>query len=333
MKVLAVSDLHIDAGSMPGGSYRDPLRVRESNIELCRDEIFPAIDEIIAERKIDMVVTTGDVFDSSHPTLKAVSTVRSWVKSLPVPSVHITGNHELIGLSRFDDNILEYALGDIPGATIVSEPTVIDGMAMIPWPTTHDWKAFLKAAPRAPIMFGHLELDDVVDYASKGITSSMIAEKWPIAILGHYHKRTLTPANTVGYVGSVKPPRFTSGEIETPAAGVAIVDGSSVELVDIEVSRRCRKVDASDITEEFVADLTASDAVIVVGQTEWMSDMRRVGALVGSVLPEEEKTVKPKAKSSALKTPIDYVKAAVKDSDDEKEIVEFFTEFLRERGE
>jgi DNA repair protein SbcD/Mre11 len=230
--------------------------------------------DAILEREVDLVIHSGDVFDSVRPATHVIigflkQTARITARA-DIPYLVIAGNHETPRL-RTTTAALEYAnlvnaysahgfeidyeqidVGDaLVGVTLVPHGAVGTTGAVTPERdadinilVTHGLVPNLEARQH--------------EMGEANLPSGMLEGAFDYIALGHYHEFHEHKANSF-YAGATE--RFSFGEVES-VPGFAIVEfdgggGVSVEHVPVEARPmmdlpfiRAREMDAADLTEE-----------------------------------------------------------------------------------
>ncbi|HZI92764.1 MAG TPA: metallophosphoesterase, partial [Patescibacteria group bacterium] len=97
IRFLQLSDLHLDSSLQSGrlGLSQDKARTRLAEIR----QILPRACALARERKVDLVLMPGDLFDDEAVTQDTVNFVIDHLARLaPMPVVIAPGNHDYYSL-------------------------------------------------------------------------------------------------------------------------------------------------------------------------------------------------------------------------------------------
>lgn len=233
MRFLHVSDTHI--------GYSAYSRLNEQGLNQREQDFFQAfreaIDVAIAER-VDLVLHSGDLFDTVRPSNRAVTFCMEELTRLSragIPFLAIAGNHEAPKL-RETGSVLRF-LEFIPGCTAVHkgryETHRFGDVAFhcVPHTTTQDdfLRELEKTAPdagaRRNVLVLHAGVLGVAEFRTGEfneliVPASALRGDWDYVALGHYHK-TVQVAPRVWYAGSTERSSFREA---TEEKGVLLVD-------------------------------------------------------------------------------------------------------------
>ena len=191
--LLHASDLHL-----PGEWTHAP-----GHGAAATGDAFEALSRVVDAanaRKADVVLLTGDLFDTYRPSPRVISFVLSQMERLIPPAVLIPGNHDCLGCSgvylgsEWKRSLKPYAITDPTGETleVPDLPLTLWGRAM-----TDHTPAFQPLAglpERSParwcVALGHgfLYLEERPDGRSSPIRAREIrASGWDYIALGHKH--------------------------------------------------------------------------------------------------------------------------------------------------
>lgn len=244
MKLLHVSDTHVGFSAY-NRVTPEGLNQREADFF---DAFTRAIDAAIA-RKVDVVLHSGDLFDSVRPTNRAISHVLHEAKRLHaagIPLVVISGNHEAPRL-RETGAVLRL-LDFMPGVHAVykgkTEVVRIQDLAIHATPhaaSTDALRAELQqvrplAAARWNVATLHAGVLGVGDFRTGEFNEQVVPQNelpqgMDYVALGHYHRRTEVAPN-VWYAGSTE--RCTFRECgEEKGANVVDLARGTVEFVPL----------------------------------------------------------------------------------------------------
>lgn len=243
MKLLHMSDTHVGLSAYarltPEGTNQ-----REQDVF---DGFTRALDVALRE-KVDVVLHSGDLFDSVRPTNRAISHVLAQLRRLHdagIPFVVISGNHEAPRL-RETGAVLRL-LDFMPGVTAVykgrTETVTLGDLTIHATPhaaSTEALLAELRAVRPAPTKWNvatlHAGVLGVADFRGGEFNEQVIPQNelpqgMDHVALGHYHARTEV-APGVWYAGSTERCTFRErGERK----GVLLVDlaRGSVKPIDL----------------------------------------------------------------------------------------------------
>jgi DNA repair protein SbcD/Mre11 len=230
--------------------------------------------DAILDREVDLVIHSGDVFDSVRPATHVIigflkQTARITARA-DIPYLVIAGNHETPRL-RTTTAALEYAnlvnAYSAHGFEIDYEPIEVGdalvGVTLVPHGAVGTTGA---VTPERDADINILVTHGLVpnlearqhEMGEANLPSGMLEGAFDYIALGHYHEFHEHKANSF-YAGATE--RFSFGEVES-VPGFAIVEfdgggGVSVEHVPVEARPmmdlpfiRAREMDAADLTEE-----------------------------------------------------------------------------------
>ncbi|HET6405818.1 MAG TPA: exonuclease SbcCD subunit D [Candidatus Thermoplasmatota archaeon] len=234
MKLLHVSDTHV--------GYATYARLTPDGLNQREQDFFDAFAravDVAIERRVDVVLHSGDVFDSVRPTNRAIHHVLALCRRLAearIPLVVISGNHEAPRLRETGAvlRLLEF----MPGVHSVYkgqyEKVRIGELAVhaIPHAADNDAlraevaKAVPDASARWNVAMLHVGVMGVADFRTgefheQVLNQNELPQRMDYVALGHYH-RAVEIAPKVWYAGSTE--RCTFRE-----AG----ETKSVNLVDL----------------------------------------------------------------------------------------------------
>ena len=106
VRFVQLSDLHLDSSLTAGrlGLPAEKVRVRQREIRA----VLPAACDLARDRKADLILIPGDLFDDEAVTMDTVNFVIETLGSLaPVPVLIAPGNHDFCSLgSPYNDELL-----------------------------------------------------------------------------------------------------------------------------------------------------------------------------------------------------------------------------------
>jgi len=225
MKIAHFSDTHL--------GYSEGTKTNENGLNLREADVYNAFTEVvdkITEIKPGLIIHSGDLFDNSRPTNKAINFVLKEIKrisKLGIPFVLISGNHSTprtrTSSSIFEafslfDNIypvykLEYKEIKLKSASIHCIPHMLTEQEM--------QKSFnnVKPNPKSDIniLVAHVGISAEKQYKMGEFNEQIIpygslAKKhdFNYIALGHYHKN-IKLADNIYYSGSTK--RFSFDDV------------------------------------------------------------------------------------------------------------------------
>ena len=247
MRFLHVSDTHI--------GFSAYSRLSEQGLNQREQDFFAAfraaVDAAIRER-VDLVLHTGDLFDTVRPSNRAVSFCMEELTRLSqagIPFLAIAGNHETPKL-RETGSVLRF-LEFIPGCTAVYkgryEVHRFGDVAFHCVPHATNQEEFLAELARAEPAEGarwnvlalHAGVLGVAEFRTGEfneliVPASALQGPWDYVALGHYHKCVQVARNT-WYAGSTERATFREAGEEK---GALLVDTRSGEVRFIPVPTR-----------------------------------------------------------------------------------------------
>lgn len=244
MKLLHVSDTHVGHAAYARLSP-EGLNQREQDFF----DAFQRAVDVAIERKVDVVLHSGDLFDTVRPTNRALSHVLAQLQRLAVariPFVVISGNHEAPRLRETGAvlRLLEF----IPGVHAVYkgryEPIRIKDLLIhaVPHATDNDaLRAQLALVHRdesaryhvATLHAGVLGVGDfrTGEFHEQVVAQNELPQGMDYVALGHYH-RAVELAERVWYAGSTE--RCTFRECgETKSVNLVDLARGTVEVLPL----------------------------------------------------------------------------------------------------
>jgi exonuclease SbcD len=236
-------------------------------------EAYTSAVDAILEREVDLVIHSGDVFDSVRPATHVIigflkQTARITARA-NIPFLVIAGNHETPRL-RTTTAALEYAnlvnAYSAHGFEVEYEPVEVDGTVVGVTLVPHGAVGTTGAVtPERDADINILVTHGLVpnlearqhEMGEANLPSGMLEGAFDYIALGHYHEFHRHKENSY-YSGATE--RFSFGEVASEP-GFAIVEfdggGVSVEHVKIEARPmidlpfiRARNLDARELTDE-----------------------------------------------------------------------------------
>lgn len=245
MKLLHVSDTHVGFAAYSRVTP-DGLNQREADFF---DAFARAVD-VALSRRVDVVLHSGDVFDSVRPTNRAISHVLAQVRRLHeagIPFVAISGNHEAPRL-RETGAVLRL-LDFVPGARAiykgVTEVVRVGDLAIHATPHAASGDALLAQlravrpaeGARWNVATLHAGILGVGDFRTgesneQVVPQNELPQGMDYVALGHYH-RAVEVAPRVWYAGSTE--RCTFKEMgEEKSVNLVDLARGTVEPIPLE---------------------------------------------------------------------------------------------------
>jgi DNA repair exonuclease SbcCD nuclease subunit len=278
MKLLHMSDTHVGFANY-SRMTPDGLNQREQDVF---DAFRRAVDVAIA-RRVDVVLHSGDVFDSVRPTNRAIGHVLGEcvrLREAHIPFVVISGNHEAPRL-RETGAVLRL-LDFIPGVHAVYrgqyEKVRIGELSIHAVPHTADNETLAAqlglvhqdASARYNVATLHAGVVGVGDFRTgefheQVVDLSQIPRNMDYVALGHYH-RAVEVAPKAWYAGSTE--RFTFRECgETKSVNLVDLEVGNVETIPLPTRAmidlpwlRCEGMADADIAPALYATLDSAAA-------------------------------------------------------------------------
>lgn len=233
MRFLHVSDTHI--------GYSAYSRLNEQGLNQREQDFFAAFREAVdvaLRERVDLVLHSGDLFDTVRPSNRAVTFAMEQLTRLSeagIPFLAIAGNHEAPKL-RETGSVLRF-IEFIPGSTAVHkgryETHRFGDTAFHCVPHATNQEEFLRelegAAPdpaaRRNVLVLHGGVLGVADFRTGEfneliVPASALKGEWDYVALGHYHK-CVEVAPRAWYAGSTERCTFREAGEEK---GVLLVD-------------------------------------------------------------------------------------------------------------
>jgi DNA repair exonuclease SbcCD nuclease subunit len=252
------------------------MNLREKQIY---DNFLLGMDEII-QKKPDVLVHAGDLFDTVKPKTKAYTTVLEALNRLSqagIPLVIIAGNHSM-AKTRYTTSpyeVLTYHKSAITTAYKFRYEKVELGdtvFHLIPnmlrvedYRTAYDEIEFSKKHHNVLVTHGlatQIKDKRLATVAEHELDSTILSEYFDYIALGHYHRQCQITDNA-WYSGSTEYLKY--GEIKDEKGGLIVDPGKHIvrhlelpktPMVDCGTIR-CAGVHPGDITEEIISRVTA----------------------------------------------------------------------------
>lgn len=197
----------------------------------CLDFVTWSCDKMKAAN-VDMFIFMGDWFENRHAvnvmTMSYAIQALKLLDELDVPIVIIIGNHDLYHRENrkvFSTKVFE----DLRNVTLVSEPTVINGMLICPYMFKSEYPS-LAQYTNLKYWFGHFEFKNFVMTGSDtlmdhGPDHTQFGDPKYI-FSGHFHKRQMRD-NTI-YIGNCFPMDY--GDQGDDERGMAFLNTDTDEV-------------------------------------------------------------------------------------------------------
>ncbi len=233
MRIIHLSDTHLGAGGVSRKVSPSGINQREEDI--C-NSFIGALDQII-EIKPDLVIHSGDLFNSVRPTNRIINlAIRQLLRltSISIPVIIISGNHDTPKQREIGSIFSFFEV--FPGLRLVYqdryEKIRIKDLAVHSVPHCLSPATFQSELEKIEIdretRFNVLTLHGVVsgikefsmgELAELEIPSSLFKKGFDYVALGHYHRYTQVEEN-VYYAGSTE--RITMAELGQEKGFVAV---------------------------------------------------------------------------------------------------------------
>jgi len=269
IRIAHISDTHLGYSRYARLDPETNRNQREVDVQRAYERV---VDEIL-ERDVDLVVHSGDVFDTVRPATHVIihflkQTFR--ITSKNIPYLVIAGNHETPRL-RTTTAALEYAnlvnavsvhgfeqeyhAEEVEGLTV--------GVTLVPHGALADVGAVTpEGGADVNVLVTHGLVPNLEsrqhEMGEANLHAGMLEGRFDYIALGHYHEFHEHKPNAY-YAGATE--RFGFGEVETtPGFAVVGFDGSGLQSVEhVEIPGRpmidlapirARELDATQLTEE-----------------------------------------------------------------------------------
>ncbi len=187
----------------------------KSNSKIHNDDCEEFVDWFIETAKkenCDTAIFCGD-WNHNRNTIN-ITTMNAGLSALEKLGkafdnfIFFPGNHDLYYKDRRD--VTSVAWGrHIPGVNMITEPTVIDEVALVPWLVGDEWKDLAKVKSR--YMFGHFELplfymNAMVQMPDHGELQVDSLRNNELVFSGHFHHRQAR--DNIHYIGNAFPHNY-----------------------------------------------------------------------------------------------------------------------------
>ena len=199
MKILHTADWHIGR-TLDGNDLHGEQGV-----------VLEQIVEIANEKKPDVIVIAGDLFDLPSPSADSQHLCHKYIIELGkiTPVLIIPGNHDVFHKNTNDLCSLKELLGYYTSnINIVMKPSTLnyDGcdVHLVPWINSENWDSSMNfLSSNKGIMMGHLELQGFE--MMRGVTnthgmSKKTFKRFECVMSGHFH--TKSAQDNIHYLGS-----------------------------------------------------------------------------------------------------------------------------------
>lgn len=237
MRILSFGDLHLDSSFVLYG-LRDSSERRES-----LRQIFLDIVELARKSECDLMLITGDLFDTIAPTEETLKLVKSALTSLGIPVFISPGNHDYyIKNGIYDDmpaNVFVFKEEALESVSIDGLSVTVDGYAFTSNEhASNPLSSYKRQTNRhTRLLCAHTDIFSASKYASFS-PDILKSTEYAFAGLGHVHT-DFEPKNSgncvYSYSGVIQgrgPDEPVNGRINL----VDIEDGKVVKLEQIDLS-------------------------------------------------------------------------------------------------
>jgi len=272
MKILHVADTHI--------GYSAYHKVNESGLNQREVDVYNAFEQFVdyaVEKKPDLIVHSGDLFDTVRPTNRAITFALQQLIRISregIPMVIISGNHETPKLRETGSvfRIFEHLDSIYPVYKGKYEKYEFGDVMVHAIPHCHtgdDLKRNIESLKADSGKFNLLMLHVGVagikefrtgDFNEQVIPSGYLSPEFDYIALGHYHKKTEVTKNAF-YSGSTEHLSFKEAgeekgflEIDTSSNEVRFIPLKVRGMEDLGVIN-CDSMNPDEITGEVVKRL------------------------------------------------------------------------------
>ena len=228
MKVAIFTDSH-------AGVRGDAVSFADYQDRFYKDTFFP----YLREHNITTIFHGGDFFDRRQfVTLKTMDRLRqTFCKELNSGDFHmhlLVGNHDVLYRNTNAINSPDVIFHNYPNVTIYTEPTVVEGVLLVPWINKENYASTISTLESTPAKYvlGHFELAGFEMHRGQVSDSGMSADifhRFELVMSGHFHTRS--SKGNVTYLGS--PFEMTWSDFNDPR-GFHIFDTETGELEFIQ---------------------------------------------------------------------------------------------------
>ena len=277
MRLLHVSDTHV--------GYAVYHRVTPEGLNQREADFFEGLAravDVAVERRVDLVLHSGDLFDTVRPTNRAISHVLAQCRRLHearIPLVVISGNHEAPRLRETGSvlRVLDFMPGVHAAYKGQTETFRVGGLAVHATPHAADNESLLEQlrairpdpAARWNVATLHAGVMGVADFRTgefheQVVPQNELPQGMDYVALGHYHRCTQV-TDKAWYAGSTE--RCTFREVGEEKS-VNLVDLARGTVTPVPLPTRpmvdlppvhCRGLDEAAIPGEVYARLARAD--------------------------------------------------------------------------
>ena len=280
MRLIHIADTHLGLAAFNRLDPESGMNLREKQVY---ENFLKAIDEII-NKKPDVLVHAGDLFDVVKPKTRAYTTVLEALDRLQaagIPFIVIAGNHSMVK-TRYTTSpyeVLTYHPSRITATYKFRYKKVEIGdtaFHLIPnMLRVEDYRTAFDQIELAPsgyhnVLVTHGLATAIKDkrlatVAEHELDSTILSDSFDYIALGHYHRQCQITDNA-WYSGSTE--YLTYGEIADTKGGLLIdpgrhevchLDLPHTPMVDLGTIK-CEGVHPGDITEEIINRIVAGSA-------------------------------------------------------------------------
>ena len=272
MKILHVADTHI--------GYSAYHKVDDNGLNQRETDVYDAFEQFVdyaVEKKPDLIVHSGDLFDTVRPTNRAISFALQQlirISNEGIPMVIISGNHETPKLRETGSvfRIFEHLEGIHPVYKGIYERFDFGDVAVhaVPHCSTGDALKKNMESLRAEdgaynLLMLHVGVSGIKefrrgDFNEQVIPSGYLSPDFDYIALGHYHRMTKVTENAY-YSGSTEHLSFKEAgedkgflEIDTEGGSVEFVPLKNRPMVDLGILD-CSSMDSDKVTGEIISRL------------------------------------------------------------------------------
>ena len=279
IRIAHISDTHLGYRA----HYRLDANGRNVRAVDIEQAYARAIDSILANGPIDLVVHTGDVFHQSRPNWSAIVTFIIQTKrlaALDCPIIVIAGNHDMSQLRTNEDvfSVLRHTLPEVLFVTGHSTETIeLPALKLQITAIPHGALAQEQfPAPSADpgissILLTHGLAPTLIDAPRREsgetvLTEAVLAPGYDLILLGHFHLAEKIDRHT-WYAGSTERIGWNDAKAQTGWSLVTITENGAVdvvrkpipgrEMVDVGI-RNPEGMDARAIADEILLSASRS---------------------------------------------------------------------------
>jgi len=272
MKILHVADTHI--------GYSAYHKVDGNGLNQREMDVYDAFRQFVdraIEKKPDLIVHSGDLFDTVRPTNRAISFALQQlirISNEGIPLVVISGNHETPKLRETGSvfRIFEHLEGIHPVYRGIYERFDFGDVAVHAIPHCSTGDALKKNIESLEAKEGaynllmlHVGVSGIKefrrgDFNEQVIPSGYLSPDFDYIALGHYHKMTKVAENAY-YSGSTEHLSFKEAgedkgflEIDTESGKVEFVPLDNRPMIDMGIID-CSSMSSDGVTEEIISRL------------------------------------------------------------------------------